>query len=111
MTAERLRAAATTLRERAGAATPGPWKTWAMDVLADPVGNSDLDDAIPVARGLMPDGQKPRTHNTDFIAMMSPPVAVALADWLDAEANAVAALGGSFRPALAVADAILGTTP
>lgn len=51
----------------AAAATEGPWKVWAMSVLADPVGNSSLDDALPIAdttdphRGL-------RTFNADFIA-------------------------------------------
>lgn len=32
------------------AATPGPWKVWAMDVMADPGGRSNLDDAQLVAR-------------------------------------------------------------
>lgn len=113
MSAERLRSAASLLRDRAEAATPGPWKTWAMDVLADPTGDSNLDTAIPVARGTIPDGQKPRTHNTDFIAMMSPPVALALADWLDATTTYLQP-GMSIeddlclKHALAVADAILG---
>ena len=48
-------------------ATPGPWKLWAMSVMADPKGTSNLDDALLIAdtsdphRGL-------RTWNASFIA-------------------------------------------
>ena len=70
---ERLRAPMATeldlaaIRARADGATAGPWKTWAMQVLADPVGNSNLDDGLLIAhtsdprRGL-------RTFNAEFIA-------------------------------------------
>lgn len=55
------------IRARAEKATEGPWKVWAMSVLADPVGNSNLYDGLLIAdttdphRGL-------RTFNADFIA-------------------------------------------
>lgn len=51
------------------AATSGPWKLWAMEVMADPVGNSNLDDAIPVAFTSMrnEDGRS-RTFDATFIA-------------------------------------------
>ena len=57
------------IRARADAATPGPWKTWGMGVLADPVGDSNLDTAIPVANTAFRDAEgRPRTNDADFIA-------------------------------------------
>jgi len=53
---------------RAEAATPGPWKLWAMEVLADPVGDSNLDDGLLVAHTFRPEGGPPRTFNAEFIA-------------------------------------------
>jgi hypothetical protein len=55
------------IKGRLGAITPGAWKVWGMAVMADPVGNSNVDDAHMIAvtsdphRGL-------RTFNADFIA-------------------------------------------
>jgi hypothetical protein len=51
----------------AAAATPGPWKVWAMEVLADPVGDSNLDTALPIARTTDPH-RGLRTFNATFIA-------------------------------------------
>jgi len=49
--------------------TPGPWKLWAMDVLWDKGGDSDLDKAVPVCRTYFQDSQgKPRTFDASFIA-------------------------------------------
>lgn len=57
------------IKARADAATPGPWKLWAMSVLADPVGDSNLDSAIPVADTFFRNDQgKPRTFDATFIA-------------------------------------------
>ena len=57
------------IRARADAATGGPWKTWAMQVLADPVGDSNLDTAIHVAGTSYRNAQgRPRTNDADFIA-------------------------------------------
>lgn len=53
--------------QRADNATPGPWKVWAMDVLADPVGNSNREDGLHIAITADPT-RGPRTFNADFIA-------------------------------------------
>lgn len=117
MSAELLRRAATKLREHATAASRGPWEMDGADGLVwpgcmgDPVSGSEL----------LADGA--------FIALMHPPVALALAEWLEAQAtdveNAVAAWsrdtsyidkhpGGvqahtenMFQPSIAAARAIL----
>lgn len=79
MSAERLRAAAELLRGRSDAATPGPWtapefyegvrgagdRNWVADTSASQSGH---DDAA-------------------FISTMNPTVALALADWLEADAT------------------------
>lgn len=86
-----------------------------MTLLADPVGDSNVDDGIPVVHGLVADGQRPRTFNIDYIQKVQPRVGLVLADWLDQAAIHVE--GGSLRShpmsarALAVADAILGDRP
>jgi len=55
------------IRDRADKATVGPWKLWGMDVMHDPVGDSNIDTALLIAntedphRGL-------RTFNAEFIA-------------------------------------------
>ena len=57
------------IRARADAATSGPWKLWGMSVLADPVGDSNLDTAIHVADTSYRNAQgKLRTNDADFIA-------------------------------------------
>ena len=57
------------IRARADAATAGPWKLWGMSVLADPVGDSNLDTAIDVARTSYRNANgHPRTNDADFIA-------------------------------------------
>lgn len=48
-------------------ATPGPWKIWGMDVLCDPIGNSDLNDGKLIAKTFDP-YRGERTYNTHFIA-------------------------------------------
>lgn len=103
MSAERLRAAASLLRERGEGAVGGPW------ILS---GNE-----IYGPQGLISHPLK--SANARYIATMSPPVALALADWLDAEAYLI--VGTESHPDLhttlnfgrmahleAVADAILG---
>ena len=86
--AERLRAAATRLREVAGDATPGPWVAGVRCVWG-----LHSDDEI-VVDGDDGDGGVLREADADYIAMMHPPVALALADWLDSEA----AVQGSMEP-------------
>lgn len=47
--------------------TPGQWKIWGMSVMADPVGNSNVDDAHMIARTTDPH-RGLRTWNAQFIA-------------------------------------------
>lgn len=71
MSAARLREAARVLRERAEAATPGPW-----EMFRDPIG-------IHVESG----GERGLIADAVYIATMHPGVGLALADWLDTAAN------------------------
>jgi hypothetical protein len=81
-----LRRAAVRLREHANAATPGPWESldegdrlvaWKLD----PAGqfNDDFDYVV--------DEPISNPANAAFIALMHPPVALALADLLDKQAT------------------------
>ena len=99
--AERLRAAATRLREVAGAATPGPWfldKGGDTGVYTAPRPSPSSED---IAWSHSPDVEA-------YIVAMHPPVALALADWLDDTANEVESHATYSPNALAVADAVLG---
>lgn len=107
MSADLLRRAAASMRERANSATPGVWKLWGMSVYADQDGTSDLDTAVHIADTTHEAGL--RTFNAAHIASWHPAVALAVADWLDAEA--LYAETGTADPApgaLAVARAYLG---
>ena len=69
------------IRARADRATPAPWKLWGMSVLADPVGDSNLDTAILVANTTFRDAQgRPRTNDADFIAAARSDVPALLAE-------------------------------
>lgn len=101
---DRLREAARVLRQRAWAATPGPW----IAEYSKPSGHCVIDAESTNCL----DSVARATHFRDsrdarFIATMHPGVALALADWLD-EAGQV---GDGFIPdeAFRVADLILGT--
>jgi hypothetical protein len=48
-------------------ATPGPWKLWGMQVLQDPVGDSNVETARLIAKTDDPD-RGLRTFNASFIA-------------------------------------------
>lgn len=107
--ADRLRTAATQLREAAGAATPGPWEFQPWSTSSLPSG--DYAESILLANA-SPDGEITRElSNADgaYIAFMHPPVALALADWLDAAARDEDAMPRGDRYPTAVADAILGS--
>lgn len=55
--------------QRAAKATPGPWKLWSMQVLADLDGTGNVDTAVPVADTFYRDDHwLPRTFDADFIA-------------------------------------------
>lgn len=108
--AERLREAARVLRWRASFATPGPWETFRRGDPDGPFGvtaeeSGDIDPDIF-------DGA-PRRGDATYIATMHPGVALALADWLDAEAqdrshDPSEHDGSPSGYALRVADAVLG---
>lgn len=108
--ADRLRAAATLLRERAGAA-----REWNADVQS----GDSLHLWVPDYDPSDPSGQTAMQRLvggadapwSDYIALMSPPVALRLADLLDdlADMHAATAVDVTRWPsALAVADAVLG---
>jgi hypothetical protein len=119
MSADRLREAAALLRERAESASefvPGRWDIYREPGLGHVVTN---DDGWVCVVG---DNEGDR-ELTAYIATMSPPVALALADWLDFVAEGRVALDAvsaedspsvlfrdTERHALTVADAILGGT-
>ena len=102
--ADELRTAASTLREFATDATPGPWRQ--HDTHLDQYGHT-----ATVLSGSMHDGPSPRGHlrawlptmsqeswdetrnvwaDAAYIALMHPGVGSALADWLDCEADRLA---------------------
>lgn len=94
-----LRRAAAVLREHAEAATAGPWTAypdgliWNGDRATDPAAGSQFGE------------------NADYIVLMHPPVALALAALLDAEAGLMVATssagGHRVEAARALAQAIL----
>jgi hypothetical protein len=96
------------IKAQLSAITPGAWKVWGMGVMADPVGNSNVDDAHMIAvtsdphRGL-------RTFNADFIASAPSTVArltaavesvLAECDYLDTLADGDKHYAKSFRAAI-----------
>lgn len=121
--AEELRAAAKVMRERAQAASPGPWETCGRGVeqtagdYADVLGQEV--SCLSYCYGGAPIG--PKQADADYIASMHPGIALAIADWLDEEAAEYEALdagaqaflagdkGGDVAPAIAVARTYLGT--
>jgi hypothetical protein len=121
MTAQRLRDAAKVLRELAEGATPGTWEAYRrydLDRSGDIVGVCDTSGE-EYSRDIIEDPSL-LPGNAAYIATMSPPVALALADWLSDAANsldyeaaetdaALAVLLAAYDPAFRVAEAILGT--
>lgn len=55
------------ISERASRATQGPWKLWCMQVVTDPAGNSEIDDAQLIAHTADPH-RGLQTFNAEFIA-------------------------------------------
>lgn len=119
MSAELLRRAARVLREHAEAAQVDEWSAvgpWLDDC---PLEMAELlplgfvaagPDCVPVVLA-PPFGELPSRECLDFVALMHPPVALALAEWLDYDAGvheAAGILGLSSRERLyEVARAIL----
>ncbi len=91
MSADLLRRAATRLRESAIAATPGPWAVERRG--GEPFTEFALRSRAEfqfayeaeITAVLTPDDEWP---DLDYFALMHPPVALALADWLDFAARA-----------------------
>jgi hypothetical protein len=88
MSADLLREAATTLRERAEAATPGPWShypdTFRTDIPVHRLGSNAAQDAGGVGDvGLTPAEHPHGFADAAYIATVHPGVGLALADWLD----------------------------
>lgn len=115
MSADRLREAAALLRERAEETHDGPW---------DHVVGASGDTAWVERRNIETVVETHDIGTSAYIATMHPPVALALADWLDTAGADEWAHGphcltpcddcdddpraSHIRSALAVADAILG---
>jgi hypothetical protein len=119
MSAELLRRAAKELRERATAAvedSPAPWSLqWdRQDLrLRSPETTDEYDEFNEIAAWtyvvrpwVAEDYEECERSCPDYIAMMHPPVALALADWLDAIARNPFSVE-SWTEATAVARAIL----
>lgn len=117
--AVRLRAAAALVRERAGAATPGPWTAtelppnahhrpahWVTTEYAD--GDATVSATVADCPW--------RQADASWIALMGPAVGEPLATWLDGEAArwdpeaGIQSWDASHERALAVADALLAVT-
>ena len=104
---EELREAARLMRERAGEATPGPWRS----EFSGPTGCVVLDAGSSNALDHVARTGHYRDHaDAAHIASWHPVVALAVADWLDHEATTAFELIPS-EEALVVARAYLGRTP
>lgn len=113
-----LREAARIMRERAKAATPGPWEAGRIGLMGGRVG---LVITQPHGSFVMVDrDNEARIEDAKHIASWHPAVALAVADWLDyaaARAECKIANGGGEVPvwsherdALSVARVYLGRT-
>ncbi len=112
MTAARLRQAATVLRERAEAATPGPWRVGAEGSEGSRVtpNTGDKRTDMRFIANVNGASQPQDGRNATLIATMDPLVGAALADWLDRTAD-----WSTPKPVAAranhLADLILGDQP
>ena len=137
MSAQRLCEAAKVLRQRAEAATPGPWRAMEYDNYPGDEGVALLGSAATVIGSHMigyfhVGGQAQMEADGALAATMHPGVALALADWLDEAGADYFAFGDDehhaadhepcdecdsdpraphLRRALRVADLILGDQP
>jgi hypothetical protein len=80
MSADLLRRAAAKLREHAEAATPGPWNADPSEIYGETIATWVAESL----NGNLPDAGE---ANSRYIALMHPPVALALADLLDYSAR------------------------
>ncbi len=109
MSADVLRRAATLMRERAEAATPGPWQTHGQWVRQKMTWDQPSEFVVS---GCADAGIQRQRADAAHIASWHPAVALAVADWLDDVATFGTPTDGHLRPclvpALAVARAYLG---
>lgn len=114
--AETIRSAARLMRERAAAATPGPWRPvagiWGAETFAAVIGRNGVAEDAETWLMATGHGAASQEADADHAASWHPVVALAVADWLDIEAAAVERglpdSSGSIHPALRVARAYLG---
>jgi len=112
--ADALRTAAKLMRERATAATPGPWTPMALGsegyLVLREHGTIRERGKGRVGRFGCKDWDDDRA-DAEYVASMHPLVALAVADWLDAEAASIEIYeSADADKALAVARAYLGET-
>jgi hypothetical protein len=117
VTAGLLREAAAVLRERAAAVHPGPWTQGAnyggvVAALQHDGRERCLDEGERRAYGGCLIGESMDSSAQAYVALMHPPVAVAVADLLDAHSAVVDGLNGSCgcyqcQPLNALARAVL----
>lgn len=88
-----LRRAAAQMREYAEKATHGAWKLWGMEVRASTDGTSNVDTSLLVAATRHEAGFY--TWNASHIAAWYPPVALAVADWVEAHARDLESAAGN----------------
>ena len=110
--ADELRAAAALIRARVQWATPGPWCAYTDEVCTD--WHSDSADYKAVGSDIQVAAGTSGT--SDHIALWHPGVTLAVAAWLEAEADALDRVlmyaevqGSVVRAALTVARLVLGT--
>lgn len=100
MSADLLRRAAALLRHSAGAAQIGPWLADSWEIYSQTIGGPWVGETLHI------DDEAQSIANANFIVLVHPPVALALADWLDAELLREQ-WAGPGRHAVAVARAVL----
>lgn len=115
MSADLLREAAKLMRERAEGATPGPWTMrdgWGptddgLMVFARIANDAHETVIAPSGHPDGPDGLEAKRYDAEHIAYWHPAVALAVADWLEAEAKSEA-WPSPHSAAVAVARTYLG---
>lgn len=105
---ETLREAARLMRERAEAATPGPWTTHGIGVLAPRERDDIAEGPGRIFEAQLPYRSERMRANTAHVVGMHPGVALAVADWLEAEVWASESPGFPEPRALTVARVYLG---
>lgn len=92
MSGDLLRRAAERLRAGANGATDGPWVADVTEIYSQFHGGPWVGETLQI------DDHVQGATNAEYIALMGPPVALAVADWLDFTATLIETL----RPALGV---------